>query len=64
MARASLRDLGERRFGASDASTRALIEACNDLEALRRATGSILDVNSWDELIAPLKAVDDDTATP
>jgi predicted transposase YdaD len=43
--------LGGKQFGPPNASTRATIEAA-DLERLERLTERLLDVSSWDELLA------------
>lgn len=43
--------LGGKQFGPPDASTRATIEAA-DLERLERWTERLLDVSSWDALLA------------
>ncbi len=61
--RAMLLDLGTRRFGAAEPETQALIENSEDLDALRRAAGTILDVESWQELLATLRRALDDPET-
>jgi uncharacterized protein DUF4351 len=51
-AKAILLRLGERRFGPPSAEARAAIEALTDLERLEALTDRLLDVESWDELLA------------
>jgi hypothetical protein len=44
--------LGEKRFGAPDATTLEAVESIDDLDRLRRITDRLLDVESWQELLA------------
>lgn len=50
--RETIVDLGTRVLGAPDAGTRATLESINDLDCLRRMTNRILDVKTWQELLA------------
>lgn len=43
---------GGKRFGPPDALTRATIEAIADIDRLEQLTERLLDVSSWDELLA------------
>ncbi len=62
VARNALLNLGTRRFGAAEPATRALIESSDDLSALQSATEAILDINSWDELVAMIRPSPSDDA--
>jgi hypothetical protein len=44
--------LGRKRFGSPDPQTAATIEAINDLERLEQLSERLLDVSSWEELLA------------
>jgi hypothetical protein len=44
--------LGEKRLGAPDAKTLESLQSINDLERLRRITDRLLDVETWQELLA------------
>src|SRR5262249_54154745 len=44
--------LGEQRFGAADAASRATVESMANLEQLERWTERLLSVSSWAELLA------------
>ena len=44
--------VGEKRFGPPDARTRQTLESINDLDRLRQMTERLLDVESWQELLA------------
>lgn len=43
---------GGKRFGPPDARTREAIEAITDIDRLEQLTERLLDVSSWDELLA------------
>jgi hypothetical protein len=43
---------GTKRFGPPPADRRAAIKALTDLERLEALTDRLLDVESWDELLA------------
>jgi predicted transposase YdaD len=43
---------GTKRFGSPDARTQSAIEAISDVERLEQLTERLLDVSSWDELLA------------
>ncbi len=45
--------LGEKRFGAPDATIRATVEAINNVEQLERLVIKLIEVNSWQELLEP-----------
>jgi hypothetical protein len=49
--RALLR-LGRKKFGPSDDATKAAIEALADLSRLERMTERLLDVTTWQDLLA------------
>jgi predicted transposase YdaD len=51
-ARALLVHLGTRRFGSPDARTQAVLDAVHDPEQLDRWCRRLLDVESWQELLA------------
>jgi hypothetical protein len=44
--------LGDKQFGPPDASTRTAIEATTEINRLERLLQRLLDVSSWDELLA------------
>lgn len=44
--------LGTRRFGPPDAATRAAIVSLDSIGKLDQLTARLLDVSSWDELLA------------
>ena len=44
---------GGKRFGSPDASTQAALEAINSIEELERLADRLLEVESWQELLAP-----------
>ncbi len=44
--------LGRRRFGATSADTEAALRDIADAERLSRLHGALLDVSTWDELLA------------
>jgi hypothetical protein len=48
----ALLNMGGKRFGSPDARTRAAIEAIADIDRLEQLTERVLDVSSWDELLA------------
>ena len=50
--RALLLRLGSKRFGAPDDQSRAVLEAIPSLEALERLADRLLEVESWQELLA------------
>ena len=43
---------GSKRFGSPDARAREAVEALADIDRLERLTERLLDVSSWDELLA------------
>ena len=43
---------GAKRFGPADTSTRRRIESINSVERLERLSERLLDVSTWDELLA------------
>ena len=43
---------GSKRFGPPDVRTRTAIEAITEIERLEQLTERLLDVSSWDELLA------------
>jgi hypothetical protein len=43
---------GQKRFGQPDAETSAAIEAITDVERLEQLGQRLLDVSSWQELLA------------
>ena len=43
---------GSKRFGPPDARARAAVEAITDIDRLEKLTERLLDVSSWDELLA------------
>jgi hypothetical protein len=43
---------GRKRFGEPDEAVRQAIQAMEDLERLRRLSEDLLDVSSWQELLA------------
>ena len=43
---------GAKRFGPADARTRSEIEAIADVHRLEQLTERLLDVSSWDDLLA------------
>ena len=43
---------GRKRFGSPDLQTAAAIEAITDLERLEQLGERLLDVSSWEELLA------------
>ncbi len=45
--------LGRQRFGGPNKATRQALEAITDLKQLRRLTLRLLDISSWQELLAP-----------
>ncbi len=51
-ARKILLHLGGKRFGPPDVRTRTAIEAIADVERLEQLTERLLDVSSWEELLA------------
>ncbi len=51
-ARRFLRRLGTRRFGKPDAHIEAALDAIADLERLERLLDRVLEVTTWDELLA------------
>jgi predicted transposase YdaD len=53
-ARDTLFRLGEQRLGRADQQTRARVEAISDLVMLHDLEGRLLNVASWDELLASL----------
>jgi hypothetical protein len=48
--------LGSNRFGQPDPTTRAALEAINDAERLERLGVRMLQVSSWQELLAKPRA--------
>jgi hypothetical protein len=44
--------LGRKRFGAPDEQTRSALEAITDLKRLEQLGERLLDVESWEELLA------------
>jgi hypothetical protein len=44
--------LGRKRFGEADETTRQRIEAIRDIDALEKLSERLLEVSSWDELLA------------
>ena len=51
-ARAILLRLGSRRFGPPDRRTRVAVQRLADLGRLERLTDRVLDVGSWEDLLA------------
>jgi hypothetical protein len=51
-ARAILLRLGTRRFGEPPDQTRAALEGITEIERLEALSERLLDVESWDELLA------------
>jgi hypothetical protein len=51
-AKETLLRLGRKRFGAPGPALEAKIEALTELERLEELTDRLLEVSSWDELIA------------
>jgi hypothetical protein len=51
-ARKTLLRLGRKRFGEPPLETAAVLEAINDLERLERMSERLLDVTTWDDLLA------------
>jgi predicted transposase YdaD len=45
--------LGENQYGTPDAATRATLETITELERLERLARRLLEVSSWEELLAP-----------
>ena len=43
---------GSKRFGPADARARGAVEAITDIDRLEKLTERLLDVSSWDELLA------------
>ena len=43
---------GSKRFAPADARARAAVEAITDIDRLEKLTERLLDVSSWDELLA------------
>ena len=50
-----LRLLGRKRFGPPDEATDAAITAIKNLKRLEELSERLLDVSSWEELLAPLR---------
>jgi hypothetical protein len=48
--------LGRKRFGEPDESVRQAVLGITDLERLARLTEDLLDVSSWQELLARARA--------
>jgi hypothetical protein len=44
---------GRKRFGTPDSETAAAVEAINNLDRLEELSERLLDVSSWEELLAP-----------
>lgn len=44
--------MGGKRLGPADADTRAAIESIVDVDRLEQLAERLLDVSSWDELLA------------
>jgi hypothetical protein len=51
-ARAILRRLGTKRFGPPSETARAVLEGISGIERLERLSERLLDVESWEELLA------------
>lgn len=51
-ARRMLLLLGEKRFGAPTARTRAVLEAVTELERIEQLTGQVLDSAGWEEQLS------------
>ena len=51
--RETIAELGEKRFGKPDKQTLEALESIKDLDRLRQLTDRLLDVESWQELMAP-----------
>jgi hypothetical protein len=47
-----LLSLGQKRFGPADKSVKAALAAIEDLARLRRMRERLLDVSSWEKLLA------------
>jgi len=43
---------GGKRFGVPDASTQAVLEAITSIEELERLADRLMEVESWQELLA------------
>ena len=49
--RASIRRLGEKRFGPPTEEQRSRLAGATELDRLNRISDAVIDVSSWDELL-------------